>query len=900
MARPASRPPVPAPPAVPRPWSRPPEAVASTLGVRSAVGLGPGEPAERRRRYGPNRLRRLRRRAWWRILGAQVASVMVVLLAAAAAIAFVVGDPVDGVAIGGCIAINVALGFALEWRATRTMEALARLGQVTARVRRDGRVREVPAADLVPGDVVLVEAGDVVTADLRLLAAARLEADEAVLTGESLPVAKDPAPVAPDAELPDRRSMLYKGTAITRGTGEAIVVATGFETEVGRITELTESVRETETPLERRLGRLGRRLVWLTLGVAAAVITSGVLNGRDPLLMFETAIALAVATVPEGLPFVATIALARGMWRLAARRALVNRLSAVETLGATGVICVDKTGTLTENRMSVGRIVVSGDELRLDEPGGDGRAGSERFRAVLELAALCSNAEVAGRRADRTVGDPMETALLEAAAAAGIHRSDLLDRLPEVREEAFDPATKMMATFHRAGGRFVVAVKGAPEAVLPACAAVRDGAGPRPMAEADRRGWLERSRALGTEGMRVLAVASRPAADPAEAPYGDLEFAGLVALADPPRAGVAAALAECRAAGIDVVMVTGDQAATARHVAGVVGLAPGDEAATLGAELADLARLPAADRARLLRSRIVARVTPEQKLRLVELHQAAGRIVAMTGDGVNDAPALKRADIGVAMGGRGTQVAREAADLVLQDDAFATITAAVREGRIIFENVRRFVYYLLSCNLSEVLVVGVATAVNAPLPILPLQILFLNLVTDVFPALALGAGGGDPAVMRRPPRPPTEPILTRRHWLGVLGFGGLITAAVLGAFVAALEGLKLTVEAAVTVSFLTLAFAQLTHVFNLRSVRSTTTDNAVVRNPFVWTAVAGCVIVVVAAVFFPPAAALLRLSRPTPAAWWLIGAGSMLPLLAGQLRLEALRRRLGPEPRSSV
>jgi Ca2+-transporting ATPase len=575
---------------------------------------------------------------------------------------------------------------------------------------------------------------------------------------------------------------------------------------------------------------------------------------------------------------------------MARRNALVRRLAAVETLGATTVICTDKTGTLTENRMTVVRIVLAdgaidvaagtpsftrdGDAL---EPG-EGSA----LRALLETGMLCNNAVLSEHKDGDGLGDPLEVALLVAAAKAGLDRTGLARRLPEVREEAFDPDVKMMATVHRRQHGYVVAVKGAAEAVLEMCARVRTGGETPALTHRERRRWLAQNEALARDGLRVLALATKEVASADAKPYGDLTLLGLVALLDPPRGDIAPAIAACRTAGIRVVMVTGDHAATAVAVARAVGLLDhATSAAAAGTELSGRETLSAEERRRLLDTTVFARVTPEQKLRLIALYQAAGFVVAMTGDGVNDAPALKQAQIGIAMGRRGTQVAREAADIVLKDDAFGTIVAAVAEGRAIFRNIRAFVLYLLSCNLSEILIVGLASLVNAPLPILPLQILFLNLVTDVFPALALGLGEGDRAAMRQPPRDPREPMLTRAHWLAIGGHGAVITLAVLSAFALGLAWLAMDLRRAVTTSFLTLAVAQLGHVFTMRQPGSGVIRNEVTRNPFVWGALALCLALLGIVVYVPALAAVLGLAPPGAAGWAIVAVFCALPMLLG-------------------
>ncbi|MCK6458651.1 MAG: cation-transporting P-type ATPase [Planctomycetes bacterium] len=805
-------------------------------------GLPPEEAAERLRRYGPNALAEARPKSAWTILLDQLRSVIMALLAAAAAVSFVFGETVDAAAIIAVLAINVAIGFFSELRATRSMEALRRLGSVKARVRRGGTLREVHARDLVPGDIVVLEGGDAVSADLRILEASRLQADESTLTGESAPVDKGTAALPPDAPLVDRTNMLFRGTSVVRGSGEGVAVATGMATELGRIARMVEEAEEETTPLEKRLEALGRKLVYAMLVIAVVTTTVGILAGREAFLMVEMGIALAVAAIPEGLSIVATIALARGMWRLARRNALVNRLSAVETLGATNVILTDKTGTLTENRMTLARVALPLRDVDLPAP------PEPPLIDALEIGALCNNAALP------SLGDPLEVALLEGAAAYGVRR------LPRVREEAFDATLRIMATVHRDGDRFLYAVKGAPEPVVRAC-----GSPP---------GWLERNERLAREGMRVLAVARKWGGTGDQPPYEGLEMVGLVGLLDPPRADARDAVEACRRAGISVVMVTGDHAATAGTIARAVGIE--ERRVVVGRDLGALTRRE------LLDVRVFARVAPEQKLDLVRAHQEEGAVVAMTGDGVNDAPALKKADIGIAMGLRGTDVAREAADVVLKDDAFSSIVAAIRQGRIIFGNVRRFVFYLLSCNASEILLVAGATVAEASLPILPLQILFLNLVTDVFPALALALGEGEGAVMERPPRDPREPVLARRHWIGIAAYGGVMTACALGAHACAVLGLGYADDRAITVAFLTLAFAQVVHVFNMRDRGTPFLRNEVTRSPWVWGAVALCAALLLAAVYVDPVSRVLRLPPPDGRGWLVILLAAGLTWVAGQ------------------
>ncbi|MCF7989617.1 MAG: HAD-IC family P-type ATPase, partial [Thiohalocapsa sp.] len=566
--------------------------VLKDLESSSEQGLRAQAVRQRRERYGANRLRTSASRPTWRILVDQLASLVVLLLLAASGAALVFGRVIEAAAIAAAVLVNTVIGFAMELRATRAMEALQRMGKTTTRVRRDGRVREVAADALVPGDIVLLEAGDVVTADLRLIEANRLQCDEAALTGESLPVEKDTDPLESDnPPIGERRNMAYKGTAVTRGSGSGVVVATGMDTELGHISSLVEEAEQSATPLEKRLDALGRRLIWLTLIVAAVVAAAGLIAGKDLLVMLETAIALAIAAVPEGLPVVATLALAKGMHRMAKRNAVVKQLSAVETLGAASLIFTDKTGTLTENHMTLARLALARGEVET-ERGEDAGFEIEHqrlhpsdapdLRAALEIGALCNNASI---DEDGSVGDPTEVSLLEAAVLGGIGRDDLLGEQPEVREIGFDPDRKMMATVHETDAGYRFAVKGAPEAVIDVCEQLWTPDGTEALDEAARSDWRERGDALAADGLRVLALAEKTETSQDAEPYRGLTLVGLAGLYDPPREGIDDNIAACREAGIRVVMGTGDHAATAQAIAAEIGIAERDRPAVEAAEL---------------------------------------------------------------------------------------------------------------------------------------------------------------------------------------------------------------------------------------------------------------------------------------------------------------------------
>lgn len=874
---------------VPQPWALGVSDVLATLDVDPDRGLTSSEAASRLHRWGRNRLAGHARRSVWSILVAQFRSLIVVLLVGAAALSMTFGEWAEAIAIVGVIVVNAGIGFGTELRAVRSMEALRKLGQVRARVRRDGDVHAVGADDLVPGDVVLLEGGDVVSADVRVVKASKLQANESLLTGESAPVEKDARTVAAETPIHERRDMLFRGTSVTRGAATAIVVQTGARTEIGRIAAMVAEAEPERTPLERELTRLGQALVWVVLAICGLVAGGGVLAGKDVVATVQIAIALAVASVPEGLPIIATIALARGMWRMARRNALVNRLSAVETLGATGIICSDKTGTLTENRMSLVELRLPLAPLRLDRPAATDDPDPQR---ALEIGALCNNAGLEGRDG---VGDPLEVALLRAAEDRGIDHLALVREHSEVREVAFDPDARLMAKVHQGGeaGRYRVSVKGGPEAVLDRCTRIAAPTGERPLDDADRDALREAVKTMGQGGERVLAVAEKWVEDPSVDAYRDLVFVGLVGLWDPPRREVAAVIEAFGRAGVRVVMVTGDQASTAVSVARAVGIGDGEPTVAPGKELEGVDEADAATRERLRRTHVFARVSPHQKLGLIKLHQDHGDVVAMTGDGVNDAPALEKADIGVAMGARGTDVAREAADMVLKDDALSTVVVAIAQGRVIFGNIRKFVVYLLSCNISEIVIVSAGAVGGMMATLTPLQILFLNLLTDVFPALALGVGEGDDSLMTRPPRAADEPILTRAHWGAIVGYGALLSAAVLGAVAVGAVAMGLTRPEMVTVAFLTVALAQLWHVFNMAAPGP---SPEVVRNPWVWGAIGLCVALVAVAVYVPSVADVLDVVMPGPRLWALIVGASLAPLVVGQgisvLRGAAVRRRL--------
>lgn len=866
------------------------------LSVNSSLGLNLSEVEQRRWQYGVNRLEATKKRNPWQIFIAQFQSPIIALLGVAAILSFAFQEWVEGVAILIAILLNTFIGFVTEIQALQSMEALQKLSTSHAKVRREGKIREIPSEDLVPGDIVILEGGDLVPADLRLIETSKLQVDESSLTGESVPVSKTTATLASDLPLAEQINLLFKGTAVTRGSGEGVVIATGMNTELGHISKLTATAQKEITPLEKRLAKLGENLIWVTLGISLLVALAGIIGGKGVYLMVETAIALAVGAVPEGLPIVATVALARGMWRMAARNALINRLSAVETLGATSIICTDKTGTLTQNRMTVmeialylGRIKVDGIDLSTKgEFTLEGKeldsAQEEILQNVLKIAVLCNSATLPEDDSLEVIGDPMEVALLVAGAKAKIRREQLVQQYPEVQKVAFDSDTKMMATYHQIAQDYLVAVKGAPESVLPRCNYHLTNSGVQKMTQGDRNFWQIQCDEMAKDGLRILALAQKNIDHLDSEPYEELVFLGILGLLDPPRSDVTKALQECQSAGIRIVMVTGDQPITARKVGLAVGLTSQQEAdAKLGKHLKSLEELCTEELLQLQQVPIFARVSPEEKLNLIAIHQAGGAVVAMTGDGVNDAPALKKADIGVAMGKRGTQVAQEAADMILTDDAFSTIVAAIEQGRAIFNNIRKFTLYLLSGNTGEIIAIAVASLMNSPLPLLPLQILFINAVNDVFPALALGVGEGNPQQMKHPPRDSKEGILTSAHWLAIAVYGVIIGLVVLMVFYLSLNVWAFSEAKAVTISFLTISFARLWHVFNMRDDDSHFWRNEITRNPYIWLALLICTGLLLISLYVPLIAEVLKVVDPGLDGWAIILGASLIPFVFGQI-----------------
>jgi len=775
-----------------------PPAVLRELKTDLASGLGEAEAERRLAEHGRNELVGTGIKSPWLILWEQLTALMVVILIIAAVLSALLGDYKDAIAIGAIVVLNAILGFSQEYRAEKAMAALKKLAVPSVRVRRDARVAEIPAVQLVPGDVILLEAGNFVSADCRVLESASLQTHEAALTGESEPIGKITGAIA-QAELPlgDRLNVAYMGTFVTAGRGVAVVTETGMRTELGRIATLIQIVNREPTPLQRRLAQLGKGLAAVAVFLVAVIFLLGLLRGEDLKLLFLTAVSIAVAAVPEGLPAVVTIALTLGAQRMLRRRVLIRKLPAVETLGSITVICSDKTGTLTQNRMTAAVLQLADEKLDLATDAAPAEKGAHpAFGLLLAGGALCNDAHFQADTGHSTtttpLGDPTETALAAAAARFGLMKHDLERVLPRVGEVPFSSERKRMTTVHRVPSDpgllpfgvgsahegdlrpYVAFTKGALDNLLDISATIWVHGKPEPFDQARRAALTKDHEKLAQNGMRVLGVAFRwmdAVPDVADQTIEqNLTLVGMVGIIDPPRPEVAAAVAKCKAAGIRPVMITGDHPLTAQYIAGQLGLT-GDGQVLAGPELDGMSVAELERRAESVP--VYARVSPEHKLKIIEGLQRRGDIVAMTGDGVNDAPALKKADIGVAMGITGTDVAKEAADMVLLDDNFATIVDAVEEGRVIYDNVRKFIKYILATNSGEIWLMLAAPLFGMPLPLLPLQILWMNLVTDGLPALALGVEAPEPDTMSRPPHRPNENIFSRglgRHviWVGLL------------------------------------------------------------------------------------------------------------------------------------
>ncbi len=878
------------------------EEVQAAFETNPDAGLTAAEATARNQEFGKNIYHAQKQKSAWLILLTQFKSPIVYLLVVGVAVSAFFQEYIEAVAIAAVIFINAAIGFLMEMQARSSMNALKEMEVSMTKVIRDQTIQEIPAEDLTPGDVLVLEAGDVIPGDGRLISTNHLQCDESSLTGESLPTEKNTDPLPEETPLGDRLNMVFKGTSVMNGNGHAIVTGISADTQLGTITALVESAKDTATPLDKKLNILTRKLIWVTLAMTAIFTTTGFLQGKSWVLIIETSIALAVAAIPEGLPIVATVALAYGMVLMGRKNALVKKLSSVETLGSTSVILTDKTGTLTENKIVVDTLAFPGGQVHVKikdkaltftpELG----ENQENFEKLRLIGALCNDASTLLEGDEKKpTGDPIEIALVRLTNASGPAQEEVKKQYPRIGEVPFSSEAKIMGTLHQGPEGQFVAAKGAVKPLLQLCTHIQSGADVTPLDEENKKAILDSSEAMAASGLRVLAFASNTNdVDPNDF-LQSLVYVGMIGFLDPPRLDIRDAIVSCRKAGIQVVMITGDHPLTALNIAKKTGLVEEDAQNVItGSDLPDMDDLTDEWREKILATSVFARTTPKQKLDLADVFQKAGNIVAMTGDGVNDAPALKKADVGIAMGLRGTQVAKETASIILKDDSFTSIAEAVAHGREIFQNIQKFVVYLVSCNLSEILIVTTLGFLAPAATLLPLQILFLNMVTDIFPALALGVGKGDPTVMDRPPRNPEKGIVTKRDWLTITIYALLMTLAVIASVVYSKFVLKTDDTVANNVGFVTLVLAQLFHVFNMASPHSKLWINEVTRNKFVWMALVLCIGLVALVYMVPYLRLVMHLVVLPQSVWGVSLLASLAPLVLVQA-YKAIHRAMHPE-----
>ncbi|MGC9399811.1 MAG: cation-translocating P-type ATPase [Anaerolineae bacterium] len=898
--------------------------VLRKLETDAEAGLSSQEAKQRLEKYGYNELQERPPTPLWQRILAQLSDFIVMILIIAAVISAFMGDVIEAIVIMAIVVLNTTIGVIQESKAEEALAALKKMAAPDAHVIRDGHRVTIPARELVPGDIVLLEAGNVVPADVRLLESVNLKIEEASLTGESMPVNKRADDVlAEDAGLGDRRNCAYMSTLVSYGRGKGVVTATGMQSEIGKIAEMIQSVEEEQTPLQRKLDQLGKTLgiaslticgVIFVVGLGRAALTGTPLTFELVKEFFMLAVSLAIAAVPEGLAAVVTICLALGMQEMVKRHALIRHLPAVETLGSATVICSDKTGTLTQNQMTVVKINAAGHEYKVSgrgySPQGnftyDGQTADPQedklLRQVLWAGALCNDALLETRDKEegeekdnnyRMIGDPTEGAMIVAAAKAGYWNQELSERFPRVSEIPFDSERKRMTTIHKwdasqddtfpvDGHAYLALVKGAPDIVLEQCTHVQTANGVEPLTDEKREEILQTNAAMASEALRVLAVAYRPLDEVPEEPKPeevehDLVFIGLQGMIDPARSEVSPAVQKARGAGLRTIMVTGDYAATAKAIAGEIGILRRNGEVISGKELEKMSDEEL--RERIEDVDVFARVAPHHKVRIVEALRDRGHVAAMTGDGVNDAPALKRADIGVAMGITGTDVSKQTADMVLTDDNYVSIVSAIEQGRIIYSNIRKFVYFLISCNMAEITIIFVATLLGWDTPLTVIQLLWLNLLSDGAPALALGLEKGEPDLMERPPRPPEEPVINREMLSGVIVQTIAISATVLTAYWRGLHYFAAEMgtdpkATAQSMAFVTLVLAELIRAYTARSERYPLLKMGIFSNKYMQYAIGFSIALLLVVVYVP---ALQPIFNTIPLQWdeWL----EMLPLI---------------------
>jgi len=896
-----------------RPWyQKSIDEVCSELGTDPGRGLSSQEAKARLEKYGPNELAQQKGPSIFQMFLEQLKDYMVIILLIASVISIFVGEITDSLIIIAIVIINACLGVYQEYRASQALEALKKLSAPNAKVLRDGEPVTIPSRELVPGDVVILETGDYMPADLRLLSTVNLKVEEAALTGESVPVEKHAdARLDDEVALGDQKNSGFMGTVITYGRGTGVVTATGMNTVIGGIAAMIQEAEEEDTPLQKKLKQMGKLLGTGCLVICALVFVLGLLRGEEALGMFMTAISLAVAAIPEGLPAVVTIVLAIGMQRLVKKNAIMKKLHAVETLGGTTVICSDKTGTLTQNQMTIVKMYVPGREISVEgegyKPVGNMYEGGKvlnleqepAVRRLLEVQALCNDARLeqsAGAAAEewRIIGDPTEGAMIVAAAKAGIKREEINGSYPRINEIPFDSERKLMTTFHSTGeGAILACTKGAPDILIERCTKIMRSDGTiEAITEEDKKTALEENHKLASEALRVLAMAFRQVDSVKDMPTSeeyerDLVFCGLVGMIDPPRPEAIEAVKVCKTAGIRVVMITGDYKDTAAAIAKQLGIIEDSDQVLDGTALNRLSDEEFAEAVKTVN--VYARVSPEHKVKIVQTIKKHGNIAAMTGDGVNDAPALKRADIGIAMGITGTDVTKESADMIITDDNFASIVSAVEEGRVIFSNIRKFVFFLMSCNVGEVLIIFISMLLGWPIPLLPIHLLWVNLLTDAFPALALGTEKMEPGLMQQKPRDPNASIIDRSMIVSIIVQSCVMTAAILASFyIGWTSGGE---ELGRTYALMTMCLSEILRAYTCRSEKHTAFKLGFFGNSKLNLATVGCIILLVLIAVVPALREVFSLAKLSIFDWdWIVGL-SILPFIFGELTKVIKNRR---------
>lgn len=876
--------------------------ICEKLFVNEASGLTQVEAEGRIEHFGKNSIKEKEGESSFIIFLNQFKGPFVILLFIAAGLSFYFKEWLDGIAIFIVIIINAIIGFIMEYQAERSMDALRRLTKMNAKVIRDSEMKEIYSDEVVPGDILVAEAGDMLLADARIVHSSQLQVDESALTGESVAVDKEDKILDAGTSYAERVNMIYKGTFVTKGNLKAIVTATGMQTELGKIAAMVQSAEQTVTPLEKKIVQFSKKIIVLTLILILFIFLAGVLHGDNIFELLQTSIALSVAAIPEGLPIVTTLALAQGMLRMSRHNVIVKRLEAVETLGGTNVICTDKTGTLTQNKIEVSSIFTPDGKVEIKTEQGQGAKGkrspsalsprlpNESFDLVKKIAVLCNTAELIFKNGDiKEVGDPLETGLLKFVYSEGIEIESFREQNKKLKEEPFSSETKIMATLHASGENYFIGAKGAVEELLKRCTHLFKNGELLVMDESLKRKWIDEAETLAQSGLRIIASAFREVKEIPEKLSEKLVFAGLIGMLDPPREEIYSAIQESKSAGINVVMITGDHPATARNIGIKLGLIASEKEEVIhGKDMSEYENISEDEKKRWLNSKIFARVSPKQKLDIVKVLQENNLVVGMTGDGVNDAPALQKADIGIAMGQRGTQVAQEVADMILKDDSFSSIVLAVKQGRIIFENIQKFVMYLLSCNLSELFIISFSSVINLHYTLFPLQILYINLVTDVLPALALGFTEGSASIMKQPPKNLSEQIIDRKRWVSIITYALVITVCCLSAVTLSHYTLHKeeawNPELCNNILFITLILCQLWNVFNMTNdTKVLFFRSDVFRNKYIWFATIICLILTIGVYFVEPAKKVLALYRPSIMDFAIIFGFSFLSIILIQL-----------------